>query len=525
MPQEHPNGAELLVSTLASGGIEVCFANPGTSEMHFVSALDRVAGIRCVPCLFEGGATGAADGYYRMADRPASTLLHLGPGLANGLANLHNAKKAGSGIVNIVGQHALSHIALNAPLTADIEAIARPMSHWVETVPDASAIVRMAADAISAARMPPGRIATLILPANTAWDRVERETLPVPVQNFANGLRAQVTDTAVEAAGMALRRGCKSAILVGGAAGRADVLEMAGRIAAHTGCRLLSEYNLARLQRGAGRVITERIPYNIEAAVKMLKDVEELVLVGARAPVAFFAYPGKPGVLAPDACRVTNLAGVEADIAEAMSRLAKEVGAQASRPAYMAKLDRPALPMGRLTLEGIGATLAALLPEQAVVIDESVTTGRGFALPTDSAAPHDWLNIVGGAIGFGLPAATGAAIGAPGRTVIVLQGDGSAMYTVQSLWTMAREALEVKVLLFANRSYRILRGELDNVGAPSVGPRAEAMLSLGQPPLDWVALAKGHGVPASRVEDLSALATAFSRAIATPGPCLIEVAL
>ena len=167
------NGAESLVRTLVAGGVDVCFSNPGTSEMHFVAALDRVEGMRCVLGLFEGVVTGAADGYFRMKGTPASTLLHLGPGLANGLANLHNAKKANSGIVNIVGQHATHHIGYNAPLTSDIEGLARPMSAWVRTSPDAKSVSADGAAAIAAARSAPPQIATLILPADTAWNEAD----------------------------------------------------------------------------------------------------------------------------------------------------------------------------------------------------------------------------------------------------------------------------------------------------------------------------------------------------------------
>src|ERR1700749_752470 len=177
------NGAESLVRTLVAGGVNVCFTNPGTSEMHFVAALDRVEGMRCILGLFEGVVTGAADGYYRMKGTPASTLLHLGPGLANGLANLHNAKKARSGIVNVVGQHATYHIGLNAPLTSDIEGLARPMSDWVKTSPDGKSVSADGMAAIAAAKSSPPQIATLILPADTAWNEADGiAQMPAPKQ-------------------------------------------------------------------------------------------------------------------------------------------------------------------------------------------------------------------------------------------------------------------------------------------------------------------------------------------------------
>ena len=530
------NGAESLLRTLLAGGVEVCFTNPGTSEMHFVAALDRLQGMRCVLGLFEGVVTGAADGYFRMADKPAATLLHLGPGLANGLANLHNAKKAGSGIVNIVGEHASHHLRHDAPLAADIEAIARPMSHWVHTAQGAHTLARDGAEAIAVARTPPGRIATLVLPADAAWTRLDAGSGPAIADEAAGGprvdtgagvatARAGVGDQAVEDAAAALSRGTRAALLLGGVALREGALEWAGRIAARTGCTLLCENAVPRLQRGAGRVRTRRVPYAVDAALALLKDFGEVVLVGARAPVAFFAYPGKPSLLLPPSCRVTALAAVQDDLCSALQALAERLGAGQVAPAGRAVRAPAGLPSGRITSEGIAAVLTALLPEQAIVVDESISTGRAFDAPTAGAAPHDWLNIMGGSIGFGLPAATGAAVAAPDRPVVLLQADGSAMYTLQALWTMAREGLNVKTLLFANRTYQILHGEFAQVGAGAPGQRATDMLSLDRPALDWVALARGHGVEACRVDELGALARAFTRALATPGPVLIELVM
>jgi acetolactate synthase-1/2/3 large subunit len=513
------NGAESLARTLVSQGVELCLANPGTSEMHFVAALDKVEGMRCVLGLFEGVVTGAADGYYRLADKPACTLLHLGPGLGNGLANLHNAKKAGSGIVNIVGEHATYHIEHNAPLTSDIEGVARPMSHWVHTCNDSTRIATAGADAVTAAWQPPGQIATLILPADTAWNP-GGEVVP-PRQR---PMRSGVTGETVEACARALRRGRKTALLLGGQAGRQDSLDWAGRIAAHCGADLLCEYSVARLERGAGRVTPRRVPYSVDLAVQLLSQYELIVLVGARPPVAFFAYPGKPSLLANPACEFVSLAEAHHDMPTALADLADALGARTTAP-VVAAFNQPALPgPGRDPIEpvGLGRLIAALIPENAVIIDESVSSGRGFDVPTSSAAPHSWLNIMGGAIGFGLPGAVGAALGAPDRPVIVLEGDGSGMYTLQALWTMARESLQVKVVIMANRSYNILQGELKNVGAAAPGVNARSMLRLDRPDLNWVHLARGMGVPAERAESLQELATAMQRALATPGPVLIE---
>jgi len=515
------NGAESLVRTLVAEGVNVCFTNPGTSEMHFVAALDRIPGMRCVLGLFEGVVTGAADGYYRIAGKPASTLLHLGPGLGNGLANLHNAKKAGSGIVNIVGEHATYHVKYDAPLTSDIEGVARPMSHWVRKARSSTAVYADAAEAISVAREAPGKIATLILPANTAWGPAENV-----VAARAPSPRQRVAPAAVLAAAQALSRGGQSACLLLGDVGtRGRALELAGRIAAKTGCAISGEFNSSRLERGAGRVQLARVPYVIEQATKMFEATTELVLAGAQAPVAFFAYPNKPSLMAPDSCRVTQLAAVEEDIEAALEAVAVELGALNMPPARVAQAARPPLPSGAITPEGIGAVLGALLPENAIVVDESVTSGRGFGQPTAGAPPHDWLSIMGGSIGFGFPCATGAAVAAPDRKVVLLEGDGSGMYTVQALWTMARNGLDVTMLVFANRAYQILRGELAGVGAGEPGKNANDMLTIGRPDIDWVSLAKGHGVEAGRATTLEELAKEFKRGIASSGPYLIEVAM
>ena len=514
------NGAESLVRTLVVNGVEVCFTNPGTSEMHFVAALDKVEGMRCVLGMFEGVVTGAADGYYRMSEKPACTLLHLGPGLGNGLANLHNAKKARSGIVNIVGEHATYHLKHDAPLTADIEGVARPMSHWVRTASTSGSLAKDCAAAICEARKPPGHIATLIAPADTAWGHAPglAEAEPPPA-------RTQVSSSAVAAAARALRSGAPAMLLLGGTALRGKSLEHAGRIAAKTGCRLLSEYNNARAEGGAGRVRVDRLPYPIDQALDTLKDTGELILAGAKSPVSFFAYPGKPSILVPDTCSVTRFAAVDDDLESALEALAHEIGAANAAPAHINKHERPPRPSGAVTPDGIAAVLAALLPENAIVIDESVTNGRNLGPVMAGAAPHDWLNICGGSIGWALPVATGAAIAAPDRKVVALEGDGSGMYTLQALWTMARESLDVTVVILANRAYQILRGELRAMGAGTPGQRATDMLTLDRPALDWVSLARGHGVDASRANDLETFAQALERGFAQPGPYLIELVI
>jgi acetolactate synthase I/II/III large subunit len=514
------NGAESLVRTLLAGGVSVCFTNPGTSEMHFVAALDKVPGMRCVLGLFEGVVTGAADGYYRMLGEPASTLLHLGPGLANGLANLHNAKKAHSGIVNIVGEHATYHIAHDAPLTADIEGLAAPMSHWVKTSPSSRTVAADGALAIAAARGMPGQIATLILPADTAWNAADGVAETPPAAPLP-----KVSEAAVGAAAAMLSSGARATLLLGGAALRQEGLAWAGKIAARTGCGILTEGANSRLERGAGRVQVERIPYVVDKALAVLRAAGNLVLVGAREPVAFFAYPDKPSLLMAEGTRSCKLAGIDEDVAGALEALAAELGATGLPPARLAEARRPLLPQGVITPAAIASVLGALLPEDAIVVDESVSTGREFFPETAGAPPHDWLNNRGGSIGYGMPVAIGAAIACRGRKVLALVGDGSAMYTVQSLWTMAREGLDVTVLILANGSYNILRGELASVGVKNPGPRAVDMLSLRRPDLNWVGLAQGMGVAATRVSDCEQLIKAMTAGLRSQGPYLVEVVL
>lgn len=510
------NGAESLVRSLLASGVDVCFSNPGTSEMHFVAALDQVPGMRCVLALFEGVATGAADGYYRMAGRPASTLLHLGPGLANGLANLHNAKKAGSGVVNIVGEHATGHIALDAPLTSDIEGLARPMSHWVRTEFQAADIGRAGAEAVAAARTPPGQVATLILPGDTAWNDggAVADPLPVPA-------RPAVDDTVIDAAAAALT-GPDSLLLLGGDALTEDNLDLAGRIAARTGCHLLTEWSNARLRRGAGRVEINRIPYVVEKAVDILAPYRRIVLMGASRPIAFFAYPDKPGILTAEGTEFIAVAGSGDDIGGALDGVAQATGAAAA-PQGVCAPGVPPLPTGTPDPDGIAAVLANCIPEGAIVVDESITTGRSFFPLTRGAAPHDWLNNRGGSIGYSLPVAIGAAIASPDRKVLAQAGDGSAMYTPQALWTMARENLDITVVIFANCSYRILQGELTNVGVRNPGPRAVDMLTIGRPELNFTDMARGMGVEGQRVEELGDFAKALKAGLASDGPYLVEL--
>lgn len=518
------NGAESLVHTLIDGGVDVCFANPGTSEMHFVAALDKVPGMRCVLGLFEGVVTGAADGYYRMADRPAATLLHLGPGLANGLANLHNAKKARSGIVNVVGDHATEHLELDAPLTSDIDALARPMSDWVRTSRSPPDLAVDGAEAIARAKCLPGQVATLILPADTAWMEVPaRDPWRIDSASLAPAIATVPGVGALQLAGKALRAGARTLLLLGGRATRAAATQWAGRIAAATGCAVMSEFYAPRIERGAGRVAIPRLPYAVEPSLELLRRFDRIVLVCAKAPVAFFAYPGKPGRLTQPDCEIIELVGAAQDPGSALRELCEQLGARALAPAGVVTRATATLPDGPLDVDGIGRLLAAAIPEDAIVIDEAVSTGRKFDVDTRGAAPHDWLTGMGGSIGFALPAAIGAAIAAPERRVLALEGDGSGMYTLQSLWSMVREGLKITVVIFANRSYKILHGEFAQVGAGAPGHRARDMLTLERPSLDWCYLARGMGMEAVRVTTLKQFGEQLKRSFAIEGPSLIEV--
>lgn len=516
------NGAESLARTLVAGGVDVCFANPGTSEMHFVAALDKVDGIRCVLVLFEGVATAAADGYYRMTRKPAATLLHLGPGLGNALANIHNSRKAHSGVVNIVGDHAAYHLRYDAPLTADIEGIARPVSHWLRTTKSADEVSGDGAEAIAQARAAPGRISTLVLPADTAWTEAgPLAAIPEPAAP------EKVDDDAVEAAARALETGEASMLLLGGTGLTERTLLLAGKIAAKTGCRLMSEPQFSLLQRGVGRVAMERFPYAHDLAQVAIAGVSKLVLAGAKAPIAFFAYPEKPSSFVPEGCDVVELAKVEQDIAGAVEALALRLGAMDSEPVGLVA-PPPAndpFPNGPVTLAGAAEIVRRLMPEDSVIVDDANTSGRPMFQGLQSGPHHDWCSLMGGGIGWGLPAAIGAAIGAPGRQVITLEGDGSGMYAVSALWTMAREKLKIVNIIFANRTYQILHGELEKVGASNPGPKALDMLNLDRPTIDWPAIARGQGVGAGRAETLDQFKEEFEKALATDGPYLIELVL
>lgn len=513
------NGAESLVGTLVGSGVEICFANPGTSEMHFLAALEN-PGIRSVLCLFEGVCTGAADGWYRMRGTPASTLLHLGPGLANGLANLHNARRARSGIVNVVGEHAYSHLKYDAPLKSDLDGIARSMSDWVRRTDTSHSLAADAAAAVAQARCLPGRIATLILPGDTSWGEAEGPAQPLPPPVEPGKPDPQLVDHIAKI----LRSGELALMVFGDRAMRGQALELAGQIKASTGCRLATQFFSSRIERGAGRVPLERIPYAVPQAVAFLKEFKHIITVETGEPIAFFSYPGKPSLLKQPDCDVHPFIDLGDDSVAGLQMLVDALGAGKAQPVRQAR-DEKGAPSGKLDPLSIAQALAAALPENCILVDESLTTGRETLGLTAGAAAHDVIQNMGGSIGYGTPVATGAALACPDRRVFCMVGDGSAMYTIQSLWTQARESLNVTTIIFANHSYQILKQEFANMGFGAPGPRALSMIDIDQPRIDWVAMGKSMGVPSLRVDEAGAFAKAMADSAREPGPVLIEVAL
>ncbi|HKQ45625.1 MAG TPA: acetolactate synthase large subunit [Rhizomicrobium sp.] len=514
------NGAESLVHTLADSGVEVCFGNPGTSEMHFVAALDREPRMRGVLCLFEGVAAGAADGYARMTGKPAATLLHLGPGFANAISALHNAQKAAAPVINIVGDHATSHAQYTqAPLTSDILGICRPVSHWLHRSADARAVAGDGARAVQAARAAPGQVATLILPADVAWNESGGPAHPLPV-----AAPEPAEASTIEKIAAALKTPKRSALLLRGPCLQSAGVQAAGRIARKTGVRLLHDYFSPRVTRGHGLAQVERIPYFAEDIIACLKGLEQIVLVGAPPPVTFFAYPNLPSWVTPQGCELLTLAAPQEDGIAALQALADALDAAA--PGETVARVIPDMPVhGALNPDSLGAIIARLMPQEAIVCDDSVSCGPDLNKWLKCGPRHDWLTLTGGAIGGAPVMAAGAGLACPDRKVINVSGDGAAMYSLQALWTMAREKMDVVTVICANKSYNILNIELGRVGAHNLGPKTLAMLDLRNPELDFVKLAQGLGVEASRAETTTEFAAQFADAMLTRGPRLIEAVL
>ncbi len=513
-------GAECLLRTLLKNGVDVCFMNPGTSEMQFVAALDRVSGMRPVLGLFEGVCSGAADGYARMLRKPAATLLHLGPGLGNALANFHNARKARSPIVNIVGDHATAHQAFDAPLSADVGAFARTVSDWVQVAGSGREMGACATRAVEAAMGPPGRVATLIVPADYSWnDAGELGGMASPPG------RPRATDQAVNDAAQLLRKlGPAAGVLMGGETVVDAGLIAAQRIALGSGARLFYDRNASRAALGVDRFAPQRVAYFPERAEAQFAGIKHMFLVEAKAPVSFFAYPGRKSTLLPDDCEVTVLAGIDDDGIYALEALADCFPAL-DETAANGQIGVLEIGDGSLTTESLGRAIVALLPEGAIVSDEMVSSSEAVVPLLGAAKQHDFLPVTGGSIGQGLPVAVGAAIACPDRKVVALEADGSGMYTLQALWTMARERLDVTVVIFSNRRYRILDVEMQRTGSGALGPLANNMLDIGRPDLNWVKLAEGCGVEASRATTAREFMDQFSAALQFSGPRLVEAIL
>jgi acetolactate synthase-1/2/3 large subunit len=512
------NGAEALLRTLVTSGVDTCFMNPGTSEMHLVAALDRVSEMHAVLTLFEGVATGAADGFARIAGRPAATLLHLGPGLANGWSNLHNARRGQVPVVNIVGDHATYHQRFDTRLQSDLWGLARTTSWWQRVSWHAEDVGPDAAEAVAASYGPPGRVATLIVPADVSWSE---GALPSPPRAVTPA--PLVPPNVVERVAEVLGSKEPAVLLIGGAALGERGLDAAARIAHAARVRLLCETFPAIQARGGGLPEVEKLAYYAEPAIAQLDGARHLVLAGTRRPASFFAYPGKPSDLVPAGTIVHELAGPGHDVTAALEALAEAMGARTRAPCNPPA--RPDRPSGPLTTESMAAAIGHLLPEGAIVVDESITSGLSVPSRTAGAPRHDWLALTGGSIGQGLPVATGAALAGGGRRVLSLEADGSAMYTLQALWTQAREQLDVTTVVLVNRSYALLEFELARVGATSGGHRAGAMLELSKPTLDFVALARGLGVPADQARSAEELASLLEQSFAQDGPMLIEAIL
>ena len=511
------NGAESLIRSFVDAGVTCCFANPGTSEMHLVQAIDAVPQMRAVLALFEGVCSGAADGYGRMRGVPALTLLHLGAGLGNAIANLHNARRASTPLINVVGDHAIHHVAYDAPLTSDIEGVAKPVSAWIRTATSATILAEKGRAAVRAAMAaspnPIGNVATLIVPADCAWN----EGRFAPQGPISAGQRPRVPDDVIDA--MAGRLDAQSVLLLDGVALSEAGVRAAGRIAAVTGCKLFSSTFPARVESGPGLPAVTRMPYFPEQVLDTLKGVPLLMLAGAEAPVSFFAYRNLPSSLVPEGCEVACLAHRHDDIVAALEGVADALDAPRSANGHDAA--RPSLPQGALSTGNVARILAAMAPENCIVATDS--GGGGAAFPVmQGAVRNSWLNITGGAIGQGGPVATGAAVACPDRQVLALLGDGGAMYTVQCLWTQARESTKVVTVIFANRAYNILEVEYRRLGINDIGKTAASLFDLSGPNIDWVGLAASMGVPGARASTCDAFVLALQRGFESDGPYLIQ---
>lgn len=515
-------GAQAMWGALATAGVDTCFANPGTTELDLVRALESEDRVRCVIGLQENVCTGAADGYGRMLGRPAATLLHLGPGFANGIANLHNARRARTPIVNIIGDHTSWHLPFDAPLSSDIESLARPVSGWVHRIRGVDDAAPASAAAVVASQGAGGQGATLIFPADFQAGFCDGSSVSAVAARSTSDDADTSFDLAVAIARLNAAR--HIVFLLGGGASdgalSARGQRAAARLCAALGASAYAETFPARSERGQGLPAFDRLPYFPEPARAVLDAADLVVLVGAQSPITYFGYEGHPSQLVPVE-RLLVIAEPGRPAAARLEALAETLGAPAYAPPAV---SLPEAPTGELTPAKVAAVLTRELPEGAIVSVEGGTCGYPFYAASAAARVHTTLTNTGGAIGQGLPVALGAAIACPDRKVVGLLSDGSTQYTVQTLWSLAHEQLDVVIFITANHQYAILRNELRRGGA-ALGRKAQALTSLDHPRIDWVGLAQSYGVPATRATTAQELAEQARAAFARRGPALIEMAL
>lgn len=525
------SGAAALLSSACSAGVSVVFANPGTTEMHVVGALDATPDVRGVLCLHENVVAGAADGYARMERKPAMALLHLGVGLANGLANLHNARRAGSPVVVLVGEMATWHRGKDSLLEMDIVKLAETVSKHVAVSAEPGALAKDTLRAIEATQTPNvvngSRIATLVVPHDRTWeaadgsDAPDRQavnggaTAPAPAPEhlgeervLTEGAKAFFRSCA-QALREATNAGKRVLVYAGGSALVGDTFKAVGRIAAALGgptkAPIIVENAFARIDRGAGFPLATRIPYFPQDAQAAYARFDEVLCVDARLPVALFGYKDGPSDLLPPIGE-DHIWEIDTgfDIDGALELLEEELGARSIEPGVNcrgtfcapAELRRPAMPAAdaNLTATSLCAIVAHLQPEAAVVVDESLTSGGAYWDESARCPPFSHLTLTGGAIGIGMPMAVGAAVACPDRVIINLQADGSGMYTCQALWTQARERLRVLTIVCFNNAYQILKIELMKQRINATGAASKSMTDLGNPPIAWEPLVRGMGI-------------------------------
>lgn len=515
-------GAQSLLETLVACGVDACFANPGTSELHLVAALQNDKRMRSVLCLFEGVATGAADGYSRVAGKPAATLLHLGPGLANGWANLHNAKKAKTPVINIVGDHATWHLPLGASLTSDLEGLSASISDWTKISASTADIGPDVALAYQTAMAKGGQIATLILPADTTWNNGGIVAKPLPP-----AAATMPSNEEIAKAVSVFTSGRRIAVLVTGDSLIGEGREACTRIAAKTGATFFCHGLNRQMERGAGRMEFRRLSAWGQETLDVLARFDDLVIIGTGQPVLSFAHPTYKSVLVPDSVHVTKLASAEDDVTGTLKALSAAVGAPSAEAIapLLAQRQHFDLATGALTAEAIGRAINKFMPAGAIISDEAGTAGGGTYPFTAKAEPHDCLFLTGGSIGQGLPVALGAAMARPDRKILNLQADGSAAYTVQALWSMAREKCDVTVVIFSNRQYGILMRSIGMYAIPGMPNRVPDLFDLSNPDINWAQVAEGMGVEGHVCRTAEEFNRIFQDCMRRKGPQLIEAVM